>query len=153
MEKKAADPVRTQLTLGILGFAGVLLAVLALIFAPTIQENLREKYQLSTSIPNIEISATPIYPTYGGDQLSLQVQSIDTRLNAIESTILDNPGKVLEIALLRKDIDRLQNEVDTLRAQVVANNVLTYSIAAFFLVIVVLPSIKNIWENRESKTN
>ena len=35
------DPVRIQLTLGILGFVGVLLGVLATIFGPIIQDNLR----------------------------------------------------------------------------------------------------------------
>lgn len=61
MAKKESDPVRIQLTLGILGFLGVLLGVLATIFAPIIQDNLRQRNQ-PTQTPII-IVATPTVST------------------------------------------------------------------------------------------
>jgi len=57
MANKEHDPVRIQLILGILGFLGVLLGVLATIFAPIIQDNLRQRNQ-PTQTP-IVIVATP----------------------------------------------------------------------------------------------
>lgn len=55
MAKKESDPIRIQLTLGILGFVGVLLGVLATIFAPIIQDNLRERIK-PTQTPVIVIA-------------------------------------------------------------------------------------------------
>ncbi|MEP7134376.1 MAG: hypothetical protein ABI904_05540 [Chloroflexota bacterium] len=57
MTKREPDPIRIQLTLGVLGFIGVLLTVLATIFGPIIQENLRQKNQ-PTQTP-IVIVASP----------------------------------------------------------------------------------------------
>ena len=57
MTKREPDPIRIQLTLGVLGFVGVLLTVLATIFGPIIQENLRQK-NLPTQTP-IVIVASP----------------------------------------------------------------------------------------------
>jgi hypothetical protein len=57
MTKKESDPVRTQLIVGILGFVGVLLTVLATVFGPIVQENLKQK-NLPTQTP-IVIVATP----------------------------------------------------------------------------------------------
>jgi len=61
MAKRESDPVRIQLTLGILGFLGVLLGVLATIFAPIIQDYLRQRNQ-PTQTP-IVIIATPTLST------------------------------------------------------------------------------------------
>lgn len=57
MTKREPDPIRIQLTLGVLGFVGVLLTVLATIFGPIIQENLRQR-NLPTQTP-IVIVASP----------------------------------------------------------------------------------------------
>lgn len=83
MTKKEADPVRTQITLGILGFAGVLLTVLATIFGPIIQENIRQR-NLPTQTP-IVIVATPtqaqVIPTDtvpAGDPTSTPAPATDT---------------------------------------------------------------------------
>ena len=62
---KESDTSRTQLILGILGFVGVLLGVLATVFAPIIQENLRQR-NLPTQTPfTIVASPTqaPVIPT------------------------------------------------------------------------------------------
>ena len=57
MANKEHDPVRIQLILGVLGFVGVLLGVVATIFAPIIQDNLRQRNQPSQT--PIVIVATP----------------------------------------------------------------------------------------------
>ena len=65
MTKKETDPVRIQLTLGVLGFLGVLLTVLATIFGPIIQENIRQK-NLPTQTSIIIVASptqAPVIPT------------------------------------------------------------------------------------------
>ena len=83
MTKREPDPIRIQLTLGILGFLGVLLTVLATIFGPIIQENLRQRNQpTSTPIVIVE-SPTPglVVPTDTvppGDPTSTPAPATDT---------------------------------------------------------------------------
>jgi len=59
MTNKESDPVRIQLTLGILGFVGVLLGVLATIFAPIIQDNLKQRNQ-PTQTPIIIVASPTV---------------------------------------------------------------------------------------------
>jgi hypothetical protein len=65
MTKREPDPIRIQLTLGILGFLGVLLTVLATIFGPIIQENIRQRNLPSQTPIVIVATATqaPVIPT------------------------------------------------------------------------------------------
>lgn len=83
MTKRESDPIRIQLTLGILGFLGVLLTVLATIFGPIIQENIRQR-NLPTQTP-IVIVASPtqaaVIPTDtvpAGDPTSTPAPATDT---------------------------------------------------------------------------
>jgi len=83
MTKQDPDPIRIQLTLGILGFLGVLLTVLATIFGPIIQENFRQR-NLPSQTP-IVIVASPtqaaVIPTDtvpAGDPTSTPAPATDT---------------------------------------------------------------------------
>lgn len=98
MTKKEADPVRTQLIVGILGFVGVLLTVLATIFGPIVQENLRQK-RLPTQTP-IVIVATPtqaqVIPTDtvpAGDPTSTPAPATNTPEPTITAVLPVDIGK------------------------------------------------------------
>jgi len=83
MTKREPDPIRIQLTLGILGFLGVLLTVLATIFGPIIQENLRQR-NLPTQTPIVIIESptqAAVIPTDtvpAGDPTSTPAPATDT---------------------------------------------------------------------------
>ena len=62
MANKEYDPVRLQLILGVLGFVGVLLGVLATIFAPIIQDNLRQRIQ-PTQTPIVIVATSTMLDT------------------------------------------------------------------------------------------
>jgi hypothetical protein len=83
MTKREPDPIKIQLTLGILGFLGVLLTVLATIFGPIIQENLRQRNQPTQTPIVIVESSTPalVIPTDTvppGDPTSTPAPATDT---------------------------------------------------------------------------
>ena len=59
MTNKEHDPVRIQLLLGILGFVGVLITAAVAIYAPIIQENIRQK-NLPTQTPIIIIATATV---------------------------------------------------------------------------------------------
>lgn len=83
MTKREPDPIRIQLTLGVLGFLGVLLTVLATIFGPIIQENIRQRNLPSQTPIVIVATATqaPVIPTDtvpAGDPTSTPAPVTDT---------------------------------------------------------------------------
>jgi len=91
MTKREPDPIKIQLTLGILGFLGVLLTVLATIFGPIIQENLRQRNQptatpiiiVETSTPALVIPTDTVPP---GDPTSTPAPATDTPVPTFTAT-------------------------------------------------------------------
>jgi hypothetical protein len=62
MSKKESES-RTQLILGILGFLGVLITGVLTIFAPIIQENLRQQNQVTPVLPTAVVYTETVAPT------------------------------------------------------------------------------------------
>lgn len=97
--RKEADPVRVQLIVGILGFVGILVTVLATIFGPIVQESLRQK-NLPTQMPII-YTATP----------RLTPSSTSLPSNFVTSTPMSLADQVSN---LKKDVVVLKNQVTEL---------------------------------------
>ena len=76
-------------------------------FTPTqnLQSLQTQVSQLETQVVILRQTPLPgINPT---------VNNLDVRLSAIEQTILDNPGKAIEVVLMKKDFETLKSSYET----------------------------------------
>lgn len=98
---------------------------------------------LYDQVTQLRIDVDRLQSNSGNTQLERDVKNLGARLGTIEEVILENPGKALQVAALRNDVDKISSQLTTAQDDINSMRGFYYTIVASVILLAITTALSS----------